>query len=407
MAGVRLDRYRWDKIQIGSGAPVAGTRGNIYLNSDNANLYVRKDAASSWTLNASEGYGTLNDAYNDYGASPATVVVDNAEGQGDVTWDITGALSFVIDLANITGSADGFSVINGTDNFNLIRDNTNLISLDADLSTADIATSSNLILNSGGDIRFTDLNRAASVWTQTYIPLSDSADDWDNFEIAFGEVSLLNALSVVGIDSSGWGGNLKTSNTTTQVAFDEIDRQYYTQEWTGAFGNTSKQIFTNDRGSAQDVFSVSVYGYMLSSSSSEEIPLTPDGTTSTKLVLDTNGVYFVEGMILCTYRSDSFSDPEDLYGYQYVKSWKVKYTVVNDYGYIRLIGFDKEVVHVSQDDSLLDKLDIVWEADQTSKSLNLIAKRDSGGSSSKYIVFQGGLRAQKINTENLPYNPPV
>lgn len=46
-----------------------------------------------------------------------------------------------ISLVGVTGAADGWKITNGTDNFNLIRDDTNLMSLDADLSSMDISCS--------------------------------------------------------------------------------------------------------------------------------------------------------------------------------------------------------------------------------------------------------------------------
>jgi hypothetical protein len=416
MAGVRLDRYRWDKIQIGSGAPDSNTRGSIYLNSDNANLYVRRDPSVSWSLNASEGYGTLDDAYNDFGASPATTTIDNAEGQGDVTFSLSGALSFVIDASGATGAADGFSVVNGTDQFNLIRDAADQLSLDADLTTVDISasstmtlsttTSGNLFLSSAGELRFLDVNRTGSTWSQSYITLSDSTSDWDDYETLFGEVSIMDALSqAASVTASGWGGNLSTSNTTVQSTFDEIDRQYYLQEWTGAFGNSSIEVESGSRGSAQDIFSVSIYKHLVTSNGGTTGILTPTGEDATRLVLDTNAIYFVEGMILCA-GGGGVEDPEDLYGNRFAKSWKVRYTVMNDYGYILLVGFDKEVVHTTGG-VILDLLDITYEVDQLNKSLNLVANLDSGAGSNIQLTFQGGLRAQKLNNEDIPYSVPV
>lgn len=75
--------------------------------------------ARGWsdTLNdmvtAIAGIGTfanMDETYNTFGLNPAIVVVDNAQGQGDLRFMLTGAFSLGVDLTATTGVVDGFHV---------------------------------------------------------------------------------------------------------------------------------------------------------------------------------------------------------------------------------------------------------------------------------------------------------
>lgn len=58
------------------------------------------------------------------------------------------------------------------------------------------ATSGDLRLLASGEMRLDDGNQTGSTWADTLgIKLSDTTAEWDNFELAFGEVSLLNAIT--------------------------------------------------------------------------------------------------------------------------------------------------------------------------------------------------------------------
>ena len=58
-----------------------------------------------------------------------------------------------------------------------------------------LSTSADLGLVAGAELKFTDSYRAGSTWSLTDgIRLADSSAEWDAFETAFGEVSLLNAI---------------------------------------------------------------------------------------------------------------------------------------------------------------------------------------------------------------------
>jgi hypothetical protein len=95
------------------------------------------------------GLNTLN-----LTASLASVNLDtsanfNATILGDTTWTPTGARSFIVDLSAVTGSVDGFNVVNGTDQFKLLYFGANSVQLDADLSSGDITTAAGMGISSG------------------------------------------------------------------------------------------------------------------------------------------------------------------------------------------------------------------------------------------------------------------
>jgi hypothetical protein len=95
------------------------------------------------------GLNTLN-----LTASLASVNLDtsanfNATILGDTTWTPTGARSFIVDLSAVTGSVDGFNVVNGTDQFKLLYFGANSVQLDADLSSGDISTAAGMGISSG------------------------------------------------------------------------------------------------------------------------------------------------------------------------------------------------------------------------------------------------------------------
>jgi hypothetical protein len=46
----------------------------------------------------------------------------------------------------------------------------------------------------GGEVLFDDVNRTGSTWTVTAVKLSETTQEWDDYETEFGEVSIFNAL---------------------------------------------------------------------------------------------------------------------------------------------------------------------------------------------------------------------
>jgi len=55
-------------------------------------------------------------------------------------------------------------------------------------------TAGDLMVKGAAELLFDDVNQTGSTWAQDGIKLSDTTAEWDNFETAFGEVSLLAAI---------------------------------------------------------------------------------------------------------------------------------------------------------------------------------------------------------------------
>jgi hypothetical protein len=80
------------------------------------------------------------------------------------------------------------------------------------------AAASELQLDSGGRLSFTDQYEPAG-WSLDGIALSDSAQEWTDFETEFGEVSLLNAI----LKASSAGGIRKVHSTCTSTTAKDTD----------------------------------------------------------------------------------------------------------------------------------------------------------------------------------------
>lgn len=84
------------------------------------------------------------------------------------------------------------------------------------------AAASDLTIRAANEIFFDDVNQTGSTWAQTAgIKLSDTTAEWDNFETAFGEVSLLNAIYQARQGSRTKGVAVPTGNISadTNVTF--------------------------------------------------------------------------------------------------------------------------------------------------------------------------------------------
>lgn len=81
---------------------------------------------------------------------------------------------------------------------------------------------SDLAVRAAGELYLDDSNQTGSTWAQTAgIKLSDTTAEWDNFEAAFGEVSLLNAIYQARSGSRIKGVAVPTGNISanTNVTF--------------------------------------------------------------------------------------------------------------------------------------------------------------------------------------------
>jgi len=82
--------------------------------------------------------------------------------------------------------------------------------------------SSDLRFAAGAAVKFVDVNRESSTWSSSQgIQLSSSPSSWSNFEAAFGEVSLLDAIASAGTGSGGGRGKWKkiVGSAGTSVTF--------------------------------------------------------------------------------------------------------------------------------------------------------------------------------------------
>ncbi len=166
---------------------------------------------------------TLDDAYNNDGGA-ATIDVD----AGDVSWDVTGAYSFIIDLTAATGDVDGFIVQNVvppngvSSSFRVTKNTTNdVVDLWARVGDAHIEASTGLVLQSNGT---TDITFNARSNTKT---LSDVSNATFTGSIS-AETSIYGALNSLAASggSSVYGsehvaneseGVSSTSSTTWQT----------------------------------------------------------------------------------------------------------------------------------------------------------------------------------------------
>lgn len=160
-------------------------------------------------------------AYNNQGVTPVNVTTNSyldLEGAG-LAWQIRDDLEAVL-FQIIEGSAGGTSsvqVAGDVDTFDVnavVNDFLNGIKVDTGAAgtTIQVGVTANqidsggaltiatggsgdmLIDSVGGEVLFDDVNRTGSTWAATSIKLSDTTAEWDNYETAFGEVSLMNAI---------------------------------------------------------------------------------------------------------------------------------------------------------------------------------------------------------------------
>lgn len=153
--------------------------------------------------------------------------IDNQSGAAtqaqNIRWQITDTFSLDFedsagtrDLFKIAPASGGDAISFNTDDWTLTNTNTatmtnglavdtsgtqiNLGATAGQIDSAGALTvlsggSSDLTLRSANEMFLDDVNQTGSTWAQTSgIKLSDTTQEWDDFETAFGEVSLLRAI---------------------------------------------------------------------------------------------------------------------------------------------------------------------------------------------------------------------
>jgi hypothetical protein len=162
-------------------------------------------------IDAGSGAVDRQDVYNNQGILPVDLGTNaflDLEGAG-LSWNIRDDLEAVL-FRIFEGSAGGTSEVQlgaAVDVFNndaITNDFANELKVDTGGTEIDIGVTAGTIETTGaadlkvkgaGELYLDDGNQAGSTWAQTDgVKLSDTTAEWDAFETAFGEVSLLNAI---------------------------------------------------------------------------------------------------------------------------------------------------------------------------------------------------------------------
>jgi len=144
--------------------------------------------------------------------------IDNQSGPATQAQDIEWRISdtFTLDFQDSTGAVNILRIapnaagdeleINADDlDVNLANDadfsqgakfDTSGTEIDIGVTAGAIETTgaADLMVRGAGELYLDDGNQTGSTWTQDGIKLSDTTAEWDDFETAYGEVSLLNAM---------------------------------------------------------------------------------------------------------------------------------------------------------------------------------------------------------------------
>ena len=100
-----------------------------------------------------------------------------------------------------------------------------------------------LLLDSSGDeIHFDDSYRAGSTWSLPSMAFADTSQEWSDFETAFGEVSLLNAI----VQASNTVGIVKACANVTSTTTKDIDVSLSDGNIDAALGDLSGGDFIGD-----------------------------------------------------------------------------------------------------------------------------------------------------------------
>lgn len=211
------------------------------------------------------GY-SLDAGYNGFGANPATIVIDNAETQGDLTFAPSGDLSVVFDLSGCINASDGLLVSNGTQYFSLIRADTNKLSASVNIETfsidaadnsfiavdsADLSigtqTSGDLYLTSAGEIYLQDTYLSAG------IPVSETGVTGLVGFTAVSFVGSLNELKAGGITGYTLDDGYNASSGASTIVVDagtltwDVDGNYhYDVDITGCGDGYGFNVFDAD-----------------------------------------------------------------------------------------------------------------------------------------------------------------
>lgn len=202
-----------DDLILADGADVGGKTINYcYVERTRLEDLTESDFLNSAAIDIGAGAVTPTRqlGYDNQGITPVDLVTNatlDLEGAG-LIWAIRDDLEAVL-FRIIEGSAGGTSEVEISSDVDLYDNN----AIDVDFASGasinsggtrpiDVGVTDGVIESTAGDLMvkaaaelyFDDLNQTGSTWAQDGIKLSETTAEWDAFETAFGEVSLLNAI---------------------------------------------------------------------------------------------------------------------------------------------------------------------------------------------------------------------
>ena len=210
------------------------------------------------------------DRQNVYDNQGITVVEVTPDSTLDL--DAAGIAWTIRDLANanllkiLEGSGSGTSEIQFGPDVDTFTSDAAVNTFDSGASLnvggtrpVDVGVSDGVVETTAGDLRLAaaaellldDANQTSSTWAQTGgIKLSEDTAEWDNFEVAFGEVSLLNAI--VQANGGGGGGTVvkACAKVTATIVSADTDVSLSDGNLDASLGNLSGGNFVDDH----DVF---------------------------------------------------------------------------------------------------------------------------------------------------------
>jgi hypothetical protein len=180
---------------------------------DNDTLWMLSSVAPlTWIQVFTVGTIDTNATYDGFGTSPANVVIDGAEGQGDLVFKPTGARALQIDMSGTaSGSTYGFSFINGSDSINIYNNTTGNMAALVQFQKFHIEAddSSEILLNGAT----ADLNLGARA---TAIALNESGDE--DFDSGFTADSIVGCVNEARLLTNDYTASDSESSTTSNAA---------------------------------------------------------------------------------------------------------------------------------------------------------------------------------------------
>jgi len=161
---------------------------------------IDQDVQDAWDSIA--GNATMDAAYDNFGALPALVEIDGAEGQGDLVFEVADTASFVVDLENVLGAdVDGFFIENNTDYFRFYQGGTDFLNISAMIHDYDLQGSGSWGVDVAGDVSVSAAT-AIEMGCDDYMELYSEQD----VTIEWGDASTwtgLDASLIIQTDTSG------------------------------------------------------------------------------------------------------------------------------------------------------------------------------------------------------------